>query len=476
MPTIQSAILEEPRLQQDGASAPQSAASDAPLRTRSLERRRLQCYIALIFADSLAIFGGFLIAGYLYLGSDGLAQAAILSQVLMPVFLTIALYNGAYSMEALESAKKGAIRGVLALFMSTGAVIFITFYAKSSNEFSRLLLTVGVAVSVFALVWGRAQMRAFVRWRCGGQVINEILILDGGPEVRLPGASIIDVRQLDLRPDLDDPGALNRIAQLIHSADRVVISCAPESRMAWANVLRGANVSGEVLDEAVTQLGAHGARIAGGQGWLRVSVGPLGLRARVAKRLFDIAVSGLALIVLSPLLLIVAVGILVEDGSPVLFVQRRVGRSNRFFDIFKFRSMAIQSEDRDGLRSASREDDRITRVGRFIRRTSIDELPQLFNVLFGQMSMVGPRPHALGSQAGTKLFWQVDDRYWQRHALKPGLTGLAQVRGLRGATDSESDLQNRLNADLEYLDGWSLWRDLAIIVQTAAVISHDKAF
>lgn len=118
----------------------------------------------------------------------------------------------------------------------------------------------------------------------------------------------------------------------------------------------------------------------------------------------------------------------------------------------------------------------MTRVGRFLRRTSIDELPQLLNVLKGDMSIVGPRPHALGSQAGDKLFWQVDHRYWQRHSLKPGITGLAQVRGFRGATETETDLSSRLQADLEYLDGWSILRDIQIIFATFGVLAHDRAY
>jgi lipopolysaccharide/colanic/teichoic acid biosynthesis glycosyltransferase len=170
---------------------------------------------------------------------------------------------------------------------------------------------------------------------------------------------------------------------------------------------------------------------------------------------------------------LVAAAILIEDGSPVLFVQRRVGRANRFFQVYKFRSMVIGRADHDGHNSTERNDARITRVGKFIRRTSIDELPQLFNVLKGEMSIVGPRPHALGSQAGDKLFWEVDERYWERHALKPGLTGLAQIRGFRGATASEIDLTERLEADLEYLDGWSLQRDIQIIFGTLAVLVHD---
>ncbi|MBA3836318.1 MAG: exopolysaccharide biosynthesis polyprenyl glycosylphosphotransferase, partial [Zymomonas sp.] len=117
-----------------------------------------------------------------------------------------------------------------------------------------------------------------------------------------------------------------------------------------------------------------------------------------------------------------------------------------------------------------------TKVGRFIRRSSIDELPQLINVLRGEMSIVGPRPHALGSRAEGKLFWEIDPRYWHRHATKPGLTGLAQVRGYRGATVVRKDLADRLNADLEYVRAWSLWLDVRIILQTFGVLVHRNAY
>ena len=126
--------------------------------------------------------------------------------------------------------------------------------------------------------------------------------------------------------------------------------------------------------------------------------------------------------------------------------------------------------------AAVRTDDRITRVGRVIRATSVDELPQLLNVLLGSMSIVGPRPHALGSLAGQQLFWEVDERYWHRHALKPGITGLAQVRGFRGATHRRDDLTQRLQADLEYILGWSVWRDFGILVSTVRVVVHRNAF
>jgi lipopolysaccharide/colanic/teichoic acid biosynthesis glycosyltransferase len=144
--------------------------------------------------------------------------------------------------------------------------------------------------------------------------------------------------------------------------------------------------------------------------------------------------------------------------------------------MYKFRSMRAELCDEAGMRSTSRNDDRTTRIGRFIRRTSIDELPQLFNVWRGDMSLVGPRPHALGSQAGEKLFWEVDGRYWNRHALRPGVTGLAQIMGFRGATERERDLTDRLQADLDYIANWSLWLDVKILLNTFKVLFHHNAY
>ena len=461
------------------ATVPGGIPSEARLpleQAQPLERRRLQAYLALMVGDIVAIFGAFCLSGFLYLSAPGLAQAALLAQLLLPVFLTVGLYNGAYSLATLQSSQMGMLRAMSALAISAGAVVFIAYYTKSSAAFSRVMFTSGTVISLVLLCWMRLQMRAFVRWRCGARIVNELLIDDAGPQIDLPGAMRVNAAQLELVPALDNPAALNRIGIVLRSIDRVVVSCPPERRAAWASLLKGANIAGEVVDDTVAELGAHGARIVGGHGFLRVSIGPLGMRARVTKRLFDTVSAGTALLLLSPVLLIVAAAILIEDGSPVLFVQRRVGRANRFFQMYKFRSMSVGRSDHEGRQSTERGDERITRVGAFIRRTSLDELPQLFNVLKGEMSIVGPRPHALGSQAGAKLFWEVDERYWERHALKPGLTGLAQIRGFRGATANEVDLTDRLEADLEYLNGWSLQRDIQIVFSTLGVLIHDRAY
>lgn len=442
----------------------------------SLERRRLQCYLGLMVGDMAMLLVGFAAAGWLYLGTPGLYAGLVLAQLLTPAYLTIALYNGSYSRRALQDANFAVGRALMALLVSWAVVVFIAFYTKSSHDFSRAAFTLSALACAVLLPWCRVQMRSFITWRCGRKVMNELVIDDGGPDVDLPDVRHVSAERYRLSPELSDPVALDRIGSVLRNVDRVVVSCPPERRAAWALILKGANVEGEVIDDTVIALGARGARQAGGRGLLLVSLGPLGLRARAIKRLFDLAVAGVALVLLGPLLVLAAAAIKLEDRGPVLFVQRRMGRGNTFFNMYKFRSMRVARLDQDGHASTRRDDDRITRVGRLIRSTSIDELPQLVNVLLGDMSIVGPRPHAIGSQAGSKLFWEVDQRYWLRHALKPGLTGLAQVRGLRGATEHESDLASRLHADLEYLNGWSLWRDLAITLATVQVIVHDRAY
>lgn len=441
----------------------------------SLQQRRLQCYLTFMLGDVLAIFAGFAIAGYLR-AETFTGATAMLSQLVLPVYLTIALYNDAYSIESLRSTSHSATRSLLALGLSAATVTFVTFYARSTDNYSRMVFTVGVVVSALFVLVNRVAMRRFVRWRCGVSVINQLVIDDGGPDITLHGAFHVSAQSFALAPVLDDPHALDRIGMIIRNADRVVISSVPERRANWSIILKGANVAGEVVDDTVLELSAQGARIANGHGLLLVSVGPMGLRDRLQKRMLDAFVAGSALFLLSPILLLVALAIKLEDGGPVFFIQRRVGRGNRFFPIFKFRSMSVNKIGQNGTQSAARDDKRITRVGKIIRSTSVDELPQLINVLRGDMSLVGPRPHATGSTAGGKLFWEVDPRYWERHALKPGLTGLAQIRGYRGATDREEDLTDRLYADLEYLHGWSLWRDIWIMLMTLRVVVHDRAF
>jgi lipopolysaccharide/colanic/teichoic acid biosynthesis glycosyltransferase len=442
----------------------------------SRERRRLQCYLVLIIGDIYGIFLGFSAIGYLLSDSDGFSKSLVYPQLILPIYLILAVYNGSYSIAALQESWSGIFRALVGLMVALVTVVFLQFLIRPEAGVSRWGFNGGAICAMLVIALIRLQLRSFVRWRCGASIINELIIDDGGPQVNLDGAIRISAAAMGLRPNLNDPHALDRIGLVLRHIDRVVISCPSARRAEWAMMLKGANVNGEVLDDEVARLGAQGARVVGNHGLLLVSAGPLGMRERVIKRVFDLAFASGAILALSPLLIAVSFAVKLQDGGPVFFTQRRMGRGNRFFNMYKFRSMTQALCDTDGNLSASKDDQRITRVGRFIRKTSIDELPQLFNVLLGDMSLVGPRPHATGSLAGDKLFWEVDLRYWQRHSLKPGLSGLAQVRGFRGATDHETDLINRLQADLEYLEGWTIMRDAQIILLTMRVLTHDRAF
>lgn len=442
----------------------------------SRERRRLQCYLAMVVGDIAAIFLGFGLVGYLLSGRGGVTDSMVHAQLILPIYLTLALYNGSYSKETLGEAWTGIFRALVAIVIAVVVVVFVQYLIRPENYVARTSFNGGAMIAMAFIGWTRLQLRSFVTWRCGASVTNELIIDDGGPQVNLRGAIRISAAAMGLKPNLNDPHALDRVGLVLRNIDRVIVSCPAGRRADWAMMLKGANVDGEVLDDEVARLGAQGARVMGKHGLLLVSAGPLGLRDRALKRLFDVSFAGAAILGLSPLLIAVALAVKLQDGGPVFFTQRRMGRGNRFFNMYKFRSMTQALCDKDGNVSASKDDQRITRVGRFIRKTSIDELPQLFNVLLGDMSLVGPRPHATGSLAGDKLFWEVDLRYWQRHSLKPGLSGLAQVRGFRGATDHESDLVNRLQADLEYLEGWTIMRDIQIIFLTLRVLVHHRAF
>ena len=193
-----------------------------------------------------------------------------------------------------------------------------------------------------------------------------------------------------------------------------------------------------------------------------------GLQA-LAKIVLDRTAAALGLLILAAPLLIIGLIIKLDSPGPILFRQKRVGMNNEPFNVLKFRSMYAASTDPNADKMVTRGDSRVTKVGAFLRRTSIDELPQLVNVLMGQMSLVGPRPHAYGSKAADRLYQDVVKRYPARHRVLPGITGLAQVRGFRGNTETEPDIVNRVESDIEYIDRWTLALDIQILVRTAAV-------
>jgi len=181
------------------------------------------------------------------------------------------------------------------------------------------------------------------------------------------------------------------------------------------------------------------------------------------------------LLILSPLLALIALAVKWDSSGPALFKQIRHGFNNEPIQVYKFRSMYLDQTDALCLRQTTRNDPRVTRVGRFIRKTSLDELPQLFNVaIMGNLALVGPRPHAPSSKAADRLYDEVVDGYFARHRVKPGITGWAQVNGWRGETDTVEKLEQRVEHDLYYIENWSMFFDLKILAMTPFALIRAK--
>lgn len=436
---------------------------------------RLALYFGLIVCDFAAIRIGFelgvAVRGQKWLSPNGVE----VGWLICGLHLLLGLRRGAYSTGTLTSRTESVRLGTSTFLIATGTVALLIFFQYAGALVSRLAFGVAIIASLFFIAVGRLLFLTFFLPRDKSQLVGELVIFDGAnPD--LPAQTVIDARREGIQPTLTDPHMLAELAETVAAYDRVIVSTHSENAPDWAMALKSFNVTGEVMLDAEDRLGVIGVDRYRGRETLVVSRGPLSLANRLKKRMTDIIISALCLIALGPLMLLVALAIKLDSRGPVFFRQVRVGRGNRMFRILKFRSMYAERTDQDGARSATQDDERVTRIGRLIRATSIDELPQLLNVLRGDMSMVGPRPHALGSLAGEKLFWEVTERYWLRHTLKPGITGLAQVRGYRGATHRQDDLENRLQSDLEYVNGWSMWRDIAILLRTALVLVHPRAY
>lgn len=195
---------------------------------------------------------------------------------------------------------------------------------------------------------------------------------------------------------------------------------------------------------------------------------------RFAKTAFDYAAGSVILALISPILLATAIAIKLDSPGPVLFRQQRSGQFGRKFSIYKFRSLKVERADAEADKLVSKNDDRVTGVGRFIRKYSVDELPQIFNVLKGEMSLIGPRPHAPKAKADGRLYAEVMPDYAIRYRVKPGMTGWAQINGWRGETDTEDKLRKRVEFDFHYIRHWSFWLDMLILLRTVPAVVAPK--
>jgi Undecaprenyl-phosphate glucose phosphotransferase len=275
-------------------------------------------------------------------------------------------------------------------------------------------------------------------------------------------------------------GGLDSLLEMIRDGevDEVVLALpwSAEARMErLLGVLRDHPVEVRLAPDLTAYRGARPTPSeAGGLQLPQLLERPIGGVAGLLKAAEDYVLALAALAFAAVPMALIALAIRLDSPGPVLFRQRRTGFNNREFHVLKFRTMHHNAADPGVVRQVTEGDPRVTRVGAVLRRTSLDELPQILNVLRGEMSFVGPRPHAPGTRAGGRPFEEVADRYAARHRVKPGLTGLAQVRGWRGPTETEEKLIRRVESDLEYIENWSLWLDFTILLRTLLAVARMR--
>ncbi|MFI8557808.1 undecaprenyl-phosphate glucose phosphotransferase [Pseudomonas putida] len=358
---------------------------------------------------------------------------------------------------------------------AAGILLSLSFFLKVSENYSRIwfstMLLTGGALSLLLRI---AAFIILKRVRASGLNLKTVVLVDtgGSSASQLSQGSSLEeygFKVLERIPfDNDAKWAkkiLERVSELgVHE----VWLCLPLSEGGTVRTvmyeLRHHTVAIRFIPEwdDIRLLNHKVSHIAGVYS-LDLSCSPMDGAARFLKRAEDVFLGMLISILILPVCLAIALAVRLTSKGPVLFKQYRTGINGKRFKVYKFRSMVVHSESGAAVTQATRRDDRITKVGAFLRKTSLDELPQFFNVLQGRMSIVGPRPHALSHN---EYYKELVESYMQRHKVKPGITGWAQVSGYRGETDTLEKMQKRVEYDLWYIDNWSLWLDLKIISLT----------
>lgn len=381
---------------------------------------------------------------------------------------------GLFDFSDMRGSSSTAIRGLAAMsgtfLLLEIMVLVLDIGHRYPTSFLLIWFLLSSALAVVALSWLALWRRRLIE---DGQGAPRVVIYgesDVGCEaaIRLTaqGAIIVDV----LCDELADLAAL--VAG--RKCDRVVIAARGRARELVAAVL--ARLEAEPIEiQLCLDVSSPGQSQPGARSDIHLVClqrSPLAVRGMIWKTALDYTVAAVALVALSPLMLLIAIAIKLDSRGPVFFVQARGGYRHRAINVFKFRSMTVM-ENGARVEQARPGDHRVTRVGRFLRRTSLDELPQLLNVLRGELSLVGPRPHAL---AHDEYYGRLVDHYAGRLRMKPGITGWAQVNGLRCATADPELMRQRVQHDLYYIENWSLGLDVVILVRTLGVMLWDKAY
>ena len=409
---------------------------------------------------------------------------------------------GAYTPTAIRSLLLSGLKLAAAWsFVFLGALAAV-FFLKAGHNLSRVWLGSWYLSGLAAIVAERICLSVVVRRMAaqgrfdrrtaivgGGEPANEIIrALQAQPETGIRIVGIFDDRD-DSRspPVIGGYEKLGTVPDLVEYARRT-----PLDLVIFTLPISAENRLLEMLGRLWVlpidiRLSAHASKIRlrprsysyiGSVPVLDVFDRPIADWDLILKWLFDKVVGCLLLVLTFPLLVACAVAVKLDSRGPVLFRQKRYGFNNELIEVFKFRSMYVDQADATAAKLVTKDDPRVTRVGRILRKTSLDELPQLLNVVFqGNMSLVGPRPHAFHAKAENRLYDQVVDGYFARHKVKPGITGWAQVNGWRGETDTQEKIQRRVEHDLYYIENWSAFFDLYILAATPiSLLKTENAY
>ena len=422
------------------------------------------------------------------LPDDGVEILALTLGVLLAAqCLAIA---GCYNERSIDRLSTQLTQAVLGWSAAIGCTLVILFLLKLIDPLSRLWIGSWYVLVVVGLVAVRCLgKQLIVHARASGALLRRVAIVR---ERGVPLDRVLDGIEMDpsLMPvaemeiDFADPEQVDAVIREVPGLgqiEQLVLVCNPRHTTALSRIvmaLRQFPLEVNLVAGVVTgELPVIGMRAVGSLPATVLLERPLDGPVSTLKGAFDrVAAVGL-LILLAPLMLLVALAIKLDSPGPVLFRQMRVGFDRKPIEVLKFRTMRQELCDAPGaasVKQATRDDHRVTRIGRFLRRSSLDELPQLFNVLKGDMSLVGPRPHAV---AHNDHYAALIDGYLGRHRVKPGITGWAQVNGCRGETITLDDMRRRIALDLQYIDNWSLSLDLKILLRTPLVgLVNDKAY
>ncbi len=478
-----TAVIAPPRRHRGGEW--HEAQADARARSSSLDPHHLFAGL-LILADGLVIV---LAAAAAFLLRYGLVAPPphVLLATVLAVLIMISLRRGS---DPLAGTLPAQLVAVLRCWALAGAGLLVAAWlCRKTDDIARLWGTAWFALGLAGFAAVRlAVAERLASWRRRGRLsrIVAIVDLDGAGRAlarRLQSRPAGEMRLLGVFAPAPAAGA-STVADLIALSqlfriDDVLVTAAWPGSPALPEVLRRLVAIPttvrlcSVLPDGLPATAVGGTELVFGTPTLIVSRQPLPGWQVVAKRIEDLVLGSLALAALSPLMLLIAGLVRLDSPGPALFRQQRLGFNNQPITVFKFRSMTHRPDDGGTVAQAKRHDPRVTRLGRLLRRSSLDELPQLLNVLRGEMSLVGPRPHAI---AHNVQYAALIDDYLGRHRMQPGITGWAQVNGLRGETDTLDKMQKRVEFDLAYIGRWSLLFDLRILVQTAFGVFFHKAY